>query len=639
MMFRFILIGIAINFVSPIMAAASPYTTTIDTLKTELLLEDAEPIVKQFVQKIYANVTDADITGILQNQVAQVCAKDSNKHYSSCAEFFAKIKEVIGREELVRTVGRDLQALTTGYELPVDGMPGRALDFSSRYQGIISIWQTGTGGNIAEVGTGVLVRTKLIDEQTMGPLVDALRTALMQVPEHERAAVIWRYQHGLRFILGQRIASFGVPPLLPFHREALPSDPHNGLNTERQDLFRRWNGSNGTSNVEKALINIWNALPKNPLDTTQFDPPLDRKEIVLFIFGKEFLEQHMPENVILWARIDGDPATGWPWGDIGLHWQFPQEPALPALIGVNDGQILGGRYPPDPTAQPEPIDGLGLCTHPFPAQGYLCRDRIKTAGEKCDESNQPPFQTNQITLMRCQQNVNATAKTTALGPDICADTPWRIPTTVPGNASSSSSSRPVCDPSERILYRNTIGNNACYIGACVEGSIEYHRLISGRNSFTVEGEAYPWDPLMTPEPLRAPILQIPPVTIATIPRYRPQLLLQTLDIALCQSNGLPPRTPPALCLFDIRRALSYPGNDYPTLFKRLLMQGKEQYEPTKGIEYMGAAIGARMATSLYANYLRATTRSLADIIGIASTLLTSIKETTFPDTMCKFGIP
>ncbi|MBI3336967.1 hypothetical protein HYZ98_05410 [Candidatus Peregrinibacteria bacterium] len=632
------MIGIAICLIVPMRAIASPYTNTVDMLKKELLFEDAESIVKQFIQKIYSDVTDADITGTIRNQIATVCGKQPAKQHTDCAEFRVRIRDILGREILVRAVGRNLQALTTGEELPVDGMPGRALDFSSRYQGIISIWQTGTGGNIEDVGTGVLVRTKLIDHQVMGPLVDTLRTKLIAVPEHERAAAVWRYQHGLRFVRGERTPSFGISPLLPFHLEAPSGDPDNGLNTERQDLFRRWNGSNGTSDIEQALVDIWSALPKNPFDVNEFDPPLDKKEIVLFIFGNDFLDQHMPENIIIWARIDGNPNAGWPWGDIGLHWQFPQEPALPSLIGDNGEAILGGRYPPAPVSGNKPVDGLGLCTHPFPAKGYLCRDRIKTAGEKCDESGQPPTQTNQITLMRCQQNKNATVKTTQLGPDLCADIAWRT-TGINTSSSSSTPSRPVCDPREQVLYRNTIGNNACYIGACIEGSLEYHRLTSGQNTFVVEGQSYPWESRIQPEPVRTPILQIPPITQTTIPRYRPQLLIQKLDAALCQINGLPPRTPPALCLFDIRRALSYPGTDYQPLIQRLLMQGKEQHEPIKGLELTGAAIGTRIATSLYANYLRATTRSLADIIHIASTLLSSIKETEFPVAMCPFGTP
>ena len=625
-----IFIGLIIALTIPLTVTASPYTNTVDLLKKEFLVGDAELIVKKFVKQIYSDATDANITGILRNEIATVC----NKQHTDCAEFRARITEVVAREALVRTVGRNLQALTTGYELPIDGMHGRGMDFSARYQGIISIWQTGTGGKVEDVGTGLLIRSKQIDEKMMGPLVDTLRAKLMAVPQEERAAAVWRYQHGLRFVSSNR---FGVPTLIPFHIEADAGDPDNGLNTERQNLFRRWDGSNNTSNIEEALDDIWDALPKDPLDLNEFDPPLDPREIVLFIFKDDFLKRHMPENVIIWARVDGKGSDG-PWGDVGIHWKFPQEPALPSIIGVNGNIVLGGRYPPDPSSGDDPVDGLGLCSHPFPAQGYLCQDRVKTVGEKCDESGQSSTQTNQITLMRCQKNVNETVKITDLGPDICTDIPWRMPNIYANSSASSASSRPVCDPETQVFYRNTIGNNACYIGTCIEESLEWHRFISGRNAFTVQGEAYPWEALMEPEPVRTPILQIPPIVQTTIPRYRPQLLLQTLDIALCQTNGLPPRTPPALCLFDVRRALGYPGTDYQPLLQRLLMQGKEQHESTKGMERTGAAIGTRISTDLYTNYIHAATRSLVDIINIANTLLSSIKEIEFPQTMCPFGI-
>src|SRR6185503_16440480 len=57
-----------------------------------------------------------------------------------------------------------------------------------------------------------------------------------------------------------------------------------------------------------------------------------------------------------------------------------------------------------------------------------------------------------------------------------------------------------CTPGTETTYKNTIGNNACYLGQCVEESLELHRVTGGRSPATVGDEAFPWDDPNTGDP-------------------------------------------------------------------------------------------------------------------------------------------
>ncbi len=102
---------------------------------------------------------------------------------------------------------------------------------------------------------------------------------------------------------------------------------------------------------------------------------------------------------------------------------------------------------------------------------------------------------------------------------------------------------PVCTPGTESEYKNTIGNNACYIGQCVEESLELHRLTGGRSPATVGDGAFPHDNPGMGTAL-ATILRSVPATNPPLPSYRPQMVTRILEDALCQLQGLPAATPP-----------------------------------------------------------------------------------------------
>jgi hypothetical protein len=446
----------------------------------------------------------------------------------------------------------------------------------------------------------------------------------------EFTAAVWRYQHGYRFIRGERLAEFPPPPT---------PDSESGPGTERQYIFKRW------ENVETALEAIRVALLTVPLD-----PPLRKKEIVYFRVPKKYLDL-LPENVIVWAyheNVGGDVGIS---GDVGLQWKIPIEPIFPSLISDPEGAcpgatpgdqdqdcpgIDGGRYPPPPEKLEDgvlvPKDGVGLCTHPFARLGYLCAPITAPPGEKCIVEAEP--EDGAIILTRCQ--IEPEGSETSAGPDVCQDIGYRLePVGVPPIPEEENPDY-ICTPNRETWYLNSIGNHLCYMGQCIEQSMEGHRLLSGRSPFSVQDEAFPWDSCEARDPQFANFLTPPPGnTVTSFPAYRPGWLIQTLDTAFCQLNGLPPQALPTLCGFQATRRLTLPLVTHLNTAFSLLSQSEEIASPTQGFERIVGGIGARIGTDLYTRYLRRTGRPFGEITTMAAEVLENLTKITFPLDMCQ----
>jgi hypothetical protein len=124
---------------------------------------------------------------------------------------------------------------------------------------------------------------------------------------------------------------------------------------------------------------------------------------------------------------------------------------------------------------------------------------------------------------------------------------------------------------------------------------------------------------------------------AAIPPYRPGLLLKQIDTALCQSNGLPPLTPPILCSFDARRRLLLPLGDLFGMSLNLFDQSNAQESTALGIQSLSDALGARIASELFSGYLQGSARGLGDITYNAAELLKNFTKVKFSPEMCPRG--
>lgn len=193
----------------------------------------------------------------------------------------------------------------------------------------------------------------------------------------------------------------------------------------------------------------------------------------------------------------------------------------------------------------------------------------------------------------------------------------------------------VCSPTCETMYRNTIGNNACMIGQCVEESFERHRLIPGRMPITVQDEAFPWDSDSAEDPNYGEFLMLAPQLSMPLPPYRPALLARQMDNFFCQLNGLPMRIPPVLCSFDPLRQLRSPTKGFGDFWEGLADQPYENESVRNLFEETASGIGTRVGIGLYRHYFDPALSALENIIQSASDLLRNMEDTEFPDEMCR----
>lgn len=190
-----------------------------------------------------------------------------------------------------------------------------------------------------------------------------------------------------------------------------------------------------------------------------------------------------------------------------------------------------------------------------------------------------------------------------------------------------------CSPGCRAAYKNTIGNNLCYAGQCIEKSVQEHRIVPGRSPLTAYDSLYPFDGCSEPlEPTLAAIAA-PPERTTVIPPYRLQEFVQSLDRAFCQSTALPLLTPSILCNANADRRLAYAGDAWFTAID-LGAQKKERALSMDIITEHATSIASAVGTQLYLDYLKNAGLALGDLMALSNTLMTQIGNVQFSNVMC-----
>lgn len=193
--------------------------------------------------------------------------------------------------------------------------------------------------------------------------------------------------------------------------------------------------------------------------------------------------------------------------------------------------------------------------------------------------------------------------------------------------------RDVCGPGQTEVFRNTIGNNMCYIGQCVEESLELYRTTGAQMPATVGDEGYPWSDPKTGAPLGNAVLN-PPLTPSLLALYRPQLVVQEMETALCQLSGLPPLTPSILCTYNPGRNLEVPMAGFIDEAQSLLQGKQSEKDATSHTLALALGLGSRLGTTLYAQELQLASRSLSDVLNTAVFLFKEMAGLEFPTEMC-----
>jgi len=192
----------------------------------------------------------------------------------------------------------------------------------------------------------------------------------------------------------------------------------------------------------------------------------------------------------------------------------------------------------------------------------------------------------------------------------------------------------VCSPICLSRYENTIGNNLCFAGQCLEQSLEWHRMIPGRMSLIANDESFPYDSCINPDPSLGNVKVPPIIPKVKLPLHRPEAIMQKLDEILCQLNGFPARMPPSLCSFDERRRFDVPLAQFLPQISSLLQQASDYLEAVLGVQHIASGIGSQLGTRLLSDYLEGGSRMFADVMQMANELIDDLETIEFTQNMC-----
>lgn len=196
------------------------------------------------------------------------------------------------------------------------------------------------------------------------------------------------------------------------------------------------------------------------------------------------------------------------------------------------------------------------------------------------------------------------------------------------------STAPVCNPNCGVKYKNTIGNNLCYIGQCVEQSWEQNRLVPGRATTTVQAQAFPWEACMNPDPQLGTVSTNTTINATRLPAYNPAQLVQNLDRDLCKQNGYPMLTPPILCMYDQNQQLNLTQIEALAAVTQLEQNTiADAFERELTINSF-SNIGNRLGSTLYNNYLDTAVLSMNEALKNIEELMQQMGEIELPTVMC-----
>lgn len=413
----------------PLGAEASVYQDLRAAVEREQSRTTFDQDLVEYLATLF-EVPQAAVTETLKGDVSAACAA-AQKTIVGCNDLTLRILQAYKNEAAIRTLGRKLQEVAGGEEVPVSYLPGRPISLFFDLSALLTLWAPGDQAP-KTLGKDLGLTARMIRKEDYEELYEKLEEAADELfsiqTTEELTAAVWRYDAGVRLVRETRMPQFPAPFI----------DDQSGAGTERQYLFKRWDGNleddeagiGEEPDIEQPLLDAWNALPAD-----------DTEPGMITYYQFPDAEGMFPSNAIVWARkgyeekpTDSSSPERIEYGDIGITWKQPIEPVLPSLKDPkktgSGAAIRGGRYPPEPTdasvTPPERIDGRKLCTDPVAARGFLCSSELSS---KCpDPDDADP---DAINIVNCE---TAEEKTTSAGANICLDIDWRrTPAYEPGS--------------------------------------------------------------------------------------------------------------------------------------------------------------------------------------------------------------
>ncbi len=417
----FVIAGIALTLL-PLGASAeekSLYQRIMEQVQNEHAVISVDDQVLTFVRLAVQDdwdLTNDEIEEIVRGYGWKICGgkpdQPIGQSSAECTNMISTVNRIAKDQQTIRKMGRTLQSIATGYELPLSDLPDRALRLSADLQGIVNIWSAGTGSIQSKQKLSAIRTVSVPGDQESGieDVIEEIARILNDLDEEQRVAAVWRYSQGARLVRDDRSPEYLAPPI--------PNDPSEYEDTERQFLFKRWD------ELEDELLELLGDAAAFPID-----PPLTSSETAYVLLPQTMLSERMPDNIIVWIRLHGDNGNNNPLQDAGLEWSVPLEPVMPSLKKDDEDEpILGGEYPPAPES-PDPEttpEGFMLCTGPGMLRGYLCRPVPPSIEKKCPE---PRGNGDNIQLVTCTDTGSLALRYTTASADVCREITWKKPET------------------------------------------------------------------------------------------------------------------------------------------------------------------------------------------------------------------
>lgn len=403
----------------------------------------------------------------------------------SCDGLKSSILSLIEHEQTADQLGQDLIAIANGSELAIADEGDRPVNMARIALLLRRVW--------AGTSTGITPW-----DPTANPALSSLTSALTSEPDLEKTVL--RYRYG--YFRDQR---------------------------EVDQTFALTGNAVGT-----ALQSVASALGITGTDQT--------------VEGEYAVPALNAKGVGLWVRKD----------DLGLYWITPKNFDYPTIRPA-------GTYPSIPTngeTLGNPFSAVGavgnaslftpLCNRTIARHGYLCRP-LPPEDPLCSEPDDPA----KITLIRCG---DARESTHDFGPDICAGitnlfkddgTPLIDPAR-PGHlnpALTPVDPRGVCTPESKTLYQDDISSHACFVGHCIEQSLNGHSLVPNRNTVLVQEATSPYLAYWRDDPKLGLYTEAAGNAPYPLPSYIGHELLRDAEARFCLLNNKAPYPLSALCAY------------------------------------------------------------------------------------------
>ncbi|HRH92899.1 MAG TPA: hypothetical protein PKV72_00015 [Candidatus Peribacteria bacterium] len=357
--------------------------------------------------------------------------------------------------------------------------------------------------------------------------------------------------------------------------------------------------------------------------------------------GEFVVPKLQAKNVGLWARAD----------DIGLMWIYPdhftrmkeikEADDYPEYKNGGDQLAYPWTYAGNANFSGMPEIKSPLCSRSAGRLGYLCRN-VPEPVENCAN----PDNENDMNLIRCDEQ----ERTTVDGPEICPEitalfkddgTPLWDPSDPRflNPALSPADVNHICDPENRVMYKDEIEAHACYIAYCVAQSHSGHTLVSNRSPNVVGEATSPYLACMRQDPHLGLYAELAQMTPFALPSYIGHSLAQEYEREYCAITGLPPHPLAGFCQYRENRRANSPLYTLGSTTDN----AKDELENVREDQsiYLGdaVAIGQRMALDQWLPVQKKMVATIAQSIDETATLLRELARAPLTKTPCPWTGP